>query len=378
MTTVLEILFAVGCALLAYAYILYPLVLQVIGLRSRVTRDDLRSPVEPPEWPSVSILIAAYNEEHVIVDKVRNSIESDYPGSSEVIVVSDGSSDGTADSVRPLLSERVRLIELPARSGKGVAVNRAALEARGEILIFTDANTMFAADTLRELVRPFADPKIGLVTGCTRYPDGSLGSAYQRYEQMLKRLESRIGTVATADGAVYAMRRRLWREHDPVLINDFLHPMTVGSEGFDAVLAPAAVCFEEFDIGNEFRRQVRMVSQAARVYFTMLPVMLRRRAWRPAFVVTSHKFLRWLTALYLIVVLGATIALAPSGLFFQIVLAGEALFALLAVAGAAGWSVGGMGTLAYRFLQLTWAQTVGLWHFLRGRSHVIWQPRGLN
>ncbi len=375
MTTVLEILFAVGCALLAYAYILYPLVLRILGL---LTGDDSRAPVDSPEWPSVSILVAAYNEEQVIADKVRNSIESDYPGRSEVIIVSDGSSDGTADSVRPLLSERVRLIELPVRSGKGVAVNRATLEASGEILIFTDANTMFAADTLRELVRPFTDPKIGLVTGGTRYPDGSLGSAYQRYEQMLKRLESRIGTIATADGAIYAMRRRLWQEHDPVLINDFLHPMMIGSEGFDAVLAPDAVCFEEFDIGNEFRRQVRMVSQAARVYFTMLPVMLRKRAWRPAFVVTSHKFLRWLTALYLIVVLGATIALAPSGLFFQIVLVGEALFALLAVAGAGGWSVGGMGTLAYRFLELTWAQMVGLWHFLRGRSHVIWQPRGLN
>lgn len=378
MKTGLEIMFVAGCGLLAYAYLIYPLVviLLAIVLRPSATHEPFAAGIDSNAWPSISVLVAAYNEERVIAEKVRNFLASDYPGPSEIMVVSDGSTDRTADIVRELACERVRLLELPARSGKGAAINAAVPRAHGDLLAFTDANTFFTADTLRELTRPFADPKIGLVTGCTRYPDGSLGSAYQRYEQMLKGLESRIGTIATADGAIYAMRRRLWREHDPALINDFLHPMMIGSEGFDAVLAPSAVCFEEFDIGNEFRRQVRMVSQAARVYFAMMPMMMRRGAWRSAFVVTSHKFLRWLTALILLLVLGTTIALAPSGHLYQSALASEALFALLAIAGAIGLSVGGAATLAYRFVELTWAQTVGLWQFFRGRVPVVWQPRG--
>jgi cellulose synthase/poly-beta-1,6-N-acetylglucosamine synthase-like glycosyltransferase len=378
MTTTLEIIFAAGCALLAYAYFVFPLILILLAAASRPDTADKSAAggADSAAWPSISVLVAAYNEEGVIAEKVRNFLASDYPGPSEIIIVSDGSTDRTADVVRELAGDRVRMVELPARSGKGVAINTAVPMARGDLLAFTDANTFFAADTLRELARPFADPRIGLVTGCTRYPDGSLGSAYQRYEQMLKQLESKIGTIATADGAIYAMRRRLWREHDPALINDFLHPMMIGSEGFDAILAPGAVCFEEFDIGNEFRRQVRMVSQAARVYFAMMPVMLRRGAWRSAFVVTSHKFLRWLTALILLLLLGTTIALAPSGHFYQSALASEVLFALLALAGAVGLSAGGAATLAYRFVELTWAQTVGLWQFFRGQVPVVWQPRG--
>ena len=166
MTTTLEIIFAAGCALLAYAYFVFPLILILLAAASRPDTADKSAAggADSAAWPSISVLVAAYNEEGVIAEKVRNFLASDYPGPSEIIIVSDGSTDRTADVVRELAGDRVRMVELPARSGKGVAINTAVPMARGDLLAFTDANTFFAADTLRELARPFADPRIGLVT----------------------------------------------------------------------------------------------------------------------------------------------------------------------------------------------------------------------
>ncbi len=132
---------------------------------------------------------------------------------------------------------RVRVIRQRERRGKGVAVNAGAAAARGEVLVFTDANAMFAADALEKVARPLRDKSIGLVTGVSRYPGETIGSAYQRYEQMLKGLESRLGAVAGADGALYAMRRELFKPLDPALINDFVHPILVSLAGAQSVMA---------------------------------------------------------------------------------------------------------------------------------------------
>ncbi len=368
-------LFYISVFLLLYAYVLYPLVLVALSaLRPR--RGDSADSIATP---SLSVIVAAYNEERCIAQKIENFLACRYSGKAEMIVVSDGSSDRTAEIATSMASKRVRVIGQAERRGKGVAVNAGAEAACGEVLVFTDANSMFAPEALEKIARPFGDKSVGLVTGVSRYPDQTIGSAYQRYEQMLKALESRLGVVATADGAIYAMRKSLFKEMDPALINDFMHPILVSLQNAQSVMSRDAVCFEEFTAASEFARQVRMVSQAALVYFRMLPELVSNKRWRSIAVLTSHKLLRWLTAPLLAIGVIATVPLAREGGFFRIVLGLEMLFALIA---ALGWvatrrGTDGKATFAYQFVALNCAQAIGLWRCFAGEVPVLWEPRKL-
>jgi len=372
-------LFYISAFLLLYAYLLYPALLFALTVSQSRRAGFGGEPAGGNPAPSLSIIVAAYNEEHCIADKIENFLSCRYSGYAELIVVSDGSSDRTAEIARSMASERVRVISQPERRGKGVAVNAGVAAARGEVLVFTDANTMFATDALTELVRPLRNQSIGLVTGISRYSDGTIGSAYQRYEQMLKGLESRIGVVATADGAIYAMRKSLFKTMDPALINDFMHPILVSLQDAQSVMSRDAVCFEEFSASGEFSRQVRMVSQAALVYFRLLPELVAKRRWTSILVLTSHKLLRWLTAPLLGIAVLATFALAHMGGIYRIALGAEIAFAIVAVLGLAARRRGleGKATFAYQFVALNCAQAVGLWRCISGEVPVVWKPRNL-
>ena len=191
-------LFYISAFLLLYAYVLYPALLFALS-GSQARRDD--SDGERVAAPSLSVIVAAYNEERCIAQKIENFLSCRYSGDAELIVVSDGSTDRTAEIAESMAagsaaSGRVRVIRQRERRGKGVAVNAAAESSHGEVLVFTDANAMFADDALEKVARPLRDKSIGLVTGVSRYPGETIGSAYQRYEQMLKALESRLGAVA--------------------------------------------------------------------------------------------------------------------------------------------------------------------------------------
>jgi cellulose synthase/poly-beta-1,6-N-acetylglucosamine synthase-like glycosyltransferase len=372
-------LFYIAAFLLLYAYVLYPALLLALS-RSQTRRADSdgESSVTTAA-PSLSIIVAAYNEEPCIAQKIQNFLSCRYSGDAELIVISDGSSDRTAEIAESMASDSVRVIPQPERRGKGVAVNAGAAAARGEVLVFTDANAMFAADALEKVALPLRDKSIGLVTGVSQYPGETIGSAYQRYEQMLKGLESRLGVVAGADGALYAMRRDLFKPLDPALINDFVHPILVSIAGAQSVMARDAFVLEEFSAAGEFARQVRMVSQAALVYFRLLPELIKQRRWRSILVLTSHKMLRWLTAPLLAIGVIATVPLAQDGGFFRVVLGLEMLFAIVA---AVGWiatrrGTEGKATIAYQFVALNCAQAVGLWRCFAGEVPVLWEPRKL-
>jgi len=372
----LGILFYIAAFLLLYAYVLYPALLFALSASlSRRVRDSAGDAIAP----SLSVIVAAYNEERCIADKIENFLACRYSGDAELIVVSDGSSDRTAEIAKSMASERVRVISQRERRGKGVAVNAAAEAARGDVLVFTDANAMFAADALEKVALPLRDKSIGLVTGVSRYPGETIGSTYQRYEQMLKGLESRLCVVAGADGALYAMRRELFKPLDPALINDFVHPILTSLAGAQSVMARDAFVLEEFETAGEFSRQVRMVSQAALVYFRLLPQLVRQRRWRSILVLTSHKMLRWLTAPLIAIGVIATVPLARSGGIFRVVLGLEILFAIVA---AIGWiatrrGTDGKATIAYQFVALNCAQAVGLWRCFAGEVPVLWEPRNL-
>jgi cellulose synthase/poly-beta-1,6-N-acetylglucosamine synthase-like glycosyltransferase len=369
-------LFYIAALLLLYAYVLYPAVLIALSALQPRRGDSV---VDEVAAPSLSVIVAAYNEERCIAQKIENFLACHYPGEAEMIVVSDGSSDHTAEIAASMVSERVRVIAQDARRGKGVAVNAGAAAARGEVLVFTDANAMLAADALDKVARPMRDKSIGLVTGVSRYPGETIGSSYQRYEQMLKGLESRLGVVAGADGALYAMRRELFKPLDPALINDFVHPIVASLADAQSVMAGDALVLEEFSAAGEFARQVRMVSQAALVYFRLLPELIRKRRWASILVLSSHKLLRWLTAPLLAIAVIVTVPLAGRGGTFQAILGLEILFAIVATIGMVASRRGteGKATIAYQFVALNCAQAIGLWRCFAGEVPVVWEPRKL-
>jgi len=378
-TQILTSLFYISAFLLMYAYVLYPVVLIALSAwQPRRAGSDGDCAAGAPA-PPLSIIVAAYNEEGCIAQKIENFLSCRYSGEAEMIVVSDGSSDRTAEIAESMACERVRVIRQPERRSKGVAVNAGANAARGEVLVFTDANAMFAADALEKVARPLRDKSIGLVTGVSHYSGDSIGSVYQRYEQMLKGLESRLGLVAGADGALYALRRDLFKPLDPALINDFVHPIIASLAGAQSVMAGNAIALEEFSAAGEFARQVRMVSQQALVYFRLLPELIAKRLWRSILVLTSHKLLRWLTAPLLAIGVIATVSLARYGGTFRVVLGMEILFALVAAIGRVAIRRGaeGKATFAYQFIALNCAQAIGLWRCFSGEVPVVWKPRNL-
>ena len=327
--------FWASALLVSYPYVIYPGIMVAIGRLRR------RPPLPDGPLPNVSVLVAAYNEETWIARKIESTLTQDYPAERlEVIVVSDGSTDGTAAHVRSCDDPRVRLIEQPARQGKSVALNAAVQHARGEVLLFTDANALFAPGAIRRLAEHFADPGVGLVSGQGRYDDPSSGTpkavanGYVRFEALLKRGESVLGFIAGADGAIYAMRRALYRDLGAEQVNDLLHPIQTALAGLASRFEPAACTVEppSRDAGQELRRHVRMIAQGFEIVVHTLPLMLARRLWMPTWVLCSHRLLRWVGATGLIG-LAITAPAASGGWFARAAVVGQVGFYTLAFIG---------------------------------------------
>jgi len=206
---------------LLYTWVFYPLVLAILPSRrprSCVDSEDASS-AEP--YPFVSLVIAAYNEEDAIQAKITNFLESSYPGRSELLIVSDGSTDRTVEIASRFIGERVRLVAESTNRGKGASLARVLPLAQGEIVVFSDATSIFSHDALNHLIRPFADPDVGLVTGSVKVQGNKVAGLYRRYEDLVERLEAPGGAISTAHGCIYAIRHSLLHDHDEKLTNDF-------------------------------------------------------------------------------------------------------------------------------------------------------------
>lgn len=321
----IEAIFWGGVTWLAYVYAGYPLMVALLArfraVRTRPGDDYL---------PTVSVLIAARNEEKDIGWKLRQTLAWDYPADRlEVLVASDASEDRTDAIIRAIQDPRVRFVRMERRGGKVRALNRLAEMARGEILFFTDANAGIPRECLRRLVRHFADPRVGCVTGITaggaRARDAvSRGAgAYFRYESRIARWESALGSVLACDGAVHAVRRELFVPLQPDLANDLELPLRVRHAGYFTLFEPGAYAVERETESpwEEYRRRKRIAAQGALAMWRLRHTLRGLRAWQ--FV--SHKLLRWLTPVPLTAVLAASIAQASHPLFAA-ALAGQAAF----------------------------------------------------
>ena len=356
----LKALFWASFGALAWTHLLYPLAAAALArVRTRAVR---KAPIEP----TVTVIVAAYNEEASIERRLENLLALDYPADRlELVVTSDASTDGTHELVERF-GDRVRLIVNP-RGGKVAAQDRAVRETSGEILAFSDANATWAPDALRRLVENFADPEIAYVCGrlVLEAPDGSnKEGVYWRYELVQREAESRLGSITGGNGSIYAVRRSDYVEVDPKWGHDLSFPYRMVQQGRRAVYEPAARAFEKPTPSNEteYRRKVRMFEHCWEI--TLRGSMLKRLPPGYLVEVVSHRLLRYGSGILHLVLLATSVALVGEGLLYQLVLGVQAL--LLAAAAA------GVGIARYYAL-VTWATVVALWNYLRRGVPATWE-----
>jgi cellulose synthase/poly-beta-1,6-N-acetylglucosamine synthase-like glycosyltransferase len=378
----IEIVFWLVALVVGYAYLGYPVVLAFAARWGTLPRRALRP------RPRLSVIVAAYNEANVIEAKIRSALEQSYPADRlEVIVVSDGSTDGTDERVRGFGDRRVKLVRQEPRAGKSLALNRGVSVATGDLLIFTDANALFGPDSLVRLAAGFHDPRVGLVSGQGLYAAGdaeaprAVGNGYVRYEAFIKSRESLLGFVASADGAIYALRRQIYRDLDPAEVNDLLHPIQASLEGFESRFDPHAFTMEPPSpgSGSEFRRHVRIIAQGFTLLSRWLPRLVANHRWRATWMLLSHRLLRWMSAPCLATALIANAWLAIGEPFYRLTLAGQAAFYGLALLGLlAERAALPLGKLAvpYYFCVVSAAGVGGFARYLRGGGDAVWTPRG--
>ena len=333
----------------------------------------------------MTLVVSAYNEAGVIGEKMANSLALDYPaGKLEVLVVSDASDDGTDDIVRSIADPRVQLLRMEARGGKTLGLNAAVLAARGEIVVFSDANAMYRPDAIRRMVSNFADPAVGAVIGESTYSDATGGadqdeSLYWRYEVAIKRLESAIGSVVGGDGAIYAIRRSLYVPMRADALSDFVNPLQIARSGYRCVYEPRAISVEKAagDFDREFRRKVRIVNRAWRAMMSLKDLLNPFRHGFFTLEIVSHKVLRWLVPLFLLICLLANLALLREGGLYVFLLAGQVLFYALAAVGHARRLRGDLPralALPYYFVMVNLASARGILEAYWGRTYTTWTP----
>jgi glycosyltransferase involved in cell wall biosynthesis len=333
-----RVLFWLAGCLVGYTYVGFPaLVLVRAGLRPRPHRCA-------PVTPSVSVVVAARNEAAVIATKVDNLLGLDYPADRlDVVVASDGSEDATVAAALERGDERVRVLDLP-RVGKANALNAAVAWAGGQVLVFTDANSLLSRRALRALVAPFADPEVGGVAGDQRYIRGGRAAAvargerrYWQLDRALKRAESRGGNVISATGAIYAIRRELFRRTPPGVTDDFAVSTAVICAGRRLVFAAGAVAYEPVGVsaGVEFERKVRVMTRGLNAVLLRRELLDPRRHGFYALQLFSHKVLRRLMAAPLVVMMATGARLARRGSAYRLVALAEGALLGLGAAGLA-------------------------------------------
>jgi len=339
----MKIIYWFAFGIIFYAYIGYPIVLYLL---SNIFEFKKNNAVDAyTEWPQVSLLIAAYNEEKVISVKIENCLMLDYPKDLlHIWIASDGSSDNTNEIVKKYteVHENIHLLEFP-RTGKSGMLNRAIKSVKGEIVVFSDANTEYSADTLKRLVKHFEDPAVGCVSGRLIYRNpgettsGKGESFYWKYETSLKKMESKLGYVAGANGAIYAVRRDLFEPFSPRTINDdFTLSMKIVEKGFKSLYEENAIVYEDVapTMEAEFNRHVRD-GAGHYIAVTCLVGLLNPLLGLRSFIYWSHRIFRWMVPFLLILLFMVNIFLLDEFIYKYLFIL-QCIFYLFAIIGWAG------------------------------------------
>jgi cellulose synthase/poly-beta-1,6-N-acetylglucosamine synthase-like glycosyltransferase len=357
---VLELVFWIAAGLLVYTHVGYPLLLALLARRER-PRPDLA------ELPSVSVIVAAHDEEDVIERRVRNLFELDYPRDRlELIVSSDGSTDATVARAQAAGADLV--LQSP-RGGKIRAQDAAVERASGDIVAFSDANAYWAPEALRRLVARFADPNVGYVCGQLRFVDAAgsnMEGLYWRYEVWIRSLESRLAGITGGNGAIYAVRKKDYIVVDPRMGHDLSFPFNMVKRGRRPVYEPSALATEKMvpTIEGEFARKRRMMAHGWLI--VLRGGLLSPRGYGPMYAlqIASHRLLRYVSPFLHLVALGANVALLGEGALYAVTLAIQ----LALLAGA----LAGVRIARYYVLMMA-SLAAGLWDWLRRGTPAEWE-----
>ena len=379
-----EIAFWVCLGLVAYIYVGYfsGVFLLAPILNRNVSKADIA--------PRITVVISAFNEEREIESTVVNKLSQDYPADRlDVIVVSDGSTDRTDEIVRGLADRskgRLRLMRQDPRQGKTQAINMALHHTSADIVVFADANSIYASGAIRSLARNFADPAVGYVTGQMVYVNpeesgiGAGSGSYMSYENDLRKYETRLGSIVGVDGGIDAVRRQLYIPMRPDQLPDFVLPLSVVEQGKRVVYEPGAMVYETALSSStaEFRMRVRVSLRALWALYDkrnlLNPVRYPLFAWQ----LLSHKVLRYLAFLPVLGLLTCNILVVNQHRFYSMLLVLQAVCYTAAALGhlVRRWSrVPEKALTPYYFVILNAACMMACWKFIQGQKMALWTPR---
>jgi len=373
-----RIVFWLAGFLLFYVYAGYPLLLALIGLFVRQQRPH------PGYSPSISILIAAYNEEAAIERKLQQTLALEYPADKvEILVLSDCSTDRTDEIVKAFPDPRVRLVRMAERRGKTHAQNQGIKQAGGEVVIFSDATAIYHPRALAYLACNYQDQSVGAASGRYQYfdpgdqsPTGLGSVAFWNYENLIKRLQSKIKTITGCCGCIYSVRKAAYTDLADDVISDLVQPLQAIRKGYRVVFEDRALAYEETtqSTAEEFAMRVRVVTRAMRGLLSVSDLLEPWKFSWPAFQLWSHKVLRWMVPLFLITLFAANLLLLDSPLYrvalaAQLLLYGAAIVNLL-VPLHRKWKPLGIPLF---FCTLNAAALVSMIEICRGRKYVTWQ-----
>lgn len=380
----LEVGFWICVGLVAYIYVGYPACVFLLSsfYRQRTNKSLF--------VPTVTVVISAYNEESEIEATVMNKLNQEYPADRlNVLVVSDGSTDRTEDIVKKLEKDhprRLTLLRQEPRQGKTQALNMAVQHLSSEVIVFADANSIYALDTVRALASNFSDPSVGYVTGQMRYGNptmtgiGAGSGSYMSYENTLWLWESRIGSLVGVDGGIDAIRRQYYVPMNADQLPDFVLPLSVVEQGKRVVYEPDAVVYEPAlsDAANEFRMRVRVSLRAMWALYDKRSLLNPLRYPLYAWQLFSHKVFRYGAFLPLAGLLVSNMMVVGRHSFYVWFLGMQGIAYGVAIGGHflrnVSWGAARM-LIPYYFLILNMACAVSFWKFLRGQKIVLWSPR---
>ncbi len=372
----IETLFITSVLFILFAYLGYPLTLLVLSVvREKSVR---RSGITP----SVAIIIAAYNEETQIEAKLENTLLMEYPRDRlQIIVVSDGSTDGTNDIVRGYAKRGVELVQTDGRVGKERAQQQGLSHARGEVIVFTDVATMSDPHCLKNIVRSFADETVGCVSSEDRVikEAGKIGGegAYVRYEMWLRSLESRIGSIVGLSGSLFAVRSLLCRDFPGELQSDFRTVLVCIREGLRGVSDPSVVGFyrDVPDESDEFDRKVRTMVRALTVFSRNIDLLAVWRYGIPSYELLCHKLLRWLVPWFLLIAFISNAVLVFQSFPYFVLFALQVISYLGAAVGIVRRkNKNPLLRVATYFVRVNLSIAVAWWRYLKGKRIVTWEP----
>ena len=380
MTTLAQIIFWLCAGLLAYVYLGYPLLIWFV---SRVFPKPVKSSAIEP---NVTILITAFNEEAAIREKLENTLAIDYPAAKlDVLVASDGSTDATDEIVKEFADRGVKLFRQEGRVGKTMTQNNAVEQATGEIILFSDATTLYAKDVFAHILPPFADESVGCVAGRLVYVDehattvGRGAQSYWSYETRLKSAESDACSLIGASGCLYAVRKSAYEPMYAEACSDFLICTNLYRKKYRSIFAPDAVCFEHTNrkSNDELTMRVRVISQTLTDLWRNRDMLSPFKSGFFAVELVSHKLLRYAVPVLLTGMLAASLVLGQGSFIFAGIGSLQMLFYALALA---GWVLEranlrpSLLAMPLYFMLANLASVVAFYKFLRGETYARWEP----